>query len=134
MNKVILIGRTTADPDIRYMQDGTKVARITLAVDRRGKDKEADFIRCVAFSGLADLFEKYVPKGRKVAVVGRIKTGSYTNQEGRKVSTTDVILEEMDFADSKPQNAAQPDKPKAEDGEWMQIPDDIAADENLPFN
>ena len=134
MNKVILMGRTTADPDIRYTQDGSKVARVTLAVDRRGKDKEADFIRCVAFSGQADLLEKYVPKGRRIAIVGHIRTGSYTNQEGRKISTTDVILDELHFADSKPAATAEPaatDDPVANpNGGFEALPDDL---EGLPF-
>lgn len=99
MNKVLLIGRLTKDPDIRVSQNGMKVARYTMAVDRRGED--ADFIPCIAFDKKAEFVEKYLRKGTKIAIVGRIQTGSYTNKEGRTVYTTDIIVDEHEFAESK---------------------------------
>ena len=144
MNKVILIGRLTRDPDIRYTQ-GTEpmcVARYALAVDRRYKregEQTADFINCVAFGKNGEFVEKYLVKGTKVAVVGRIQTGSYTNREGQKVYTTEVVVEEHEFAESKKAagetadssgtSAAGFGEPNA-DG-FMNIPDGI--DEELPF-
>lgn len=121
MNKVALLGRLVRDPDIRRNGD-TVIARYTLAVDRRFKregDPSADFPNCVVFGKGAEFAEKYLRKGVKIAVVGRIQTGSYTNQQGDKVYTTDVVVEEQEFAESKsasqnsqpaapPQNAYQP--------------------------
>ena len=109
MNKVILMGRLTRDPEVRYSQgeNSTAIARYTLAVDRRFKrdgDQPADFIGCVAFGKLGEFAEKYLRKGTKVVVTGRIQTGSYTNKDGQKVYTTDVVVEECEFAESK--NAA----------------------------
>ena len=112
MNKVILMGRLTRDPDVRYTQGDTPmcIARYTLAVDRRfnrnaaGDGNSADFIPCVVFGKSAEFTEKYLRKGTKVAVTGRIQTGSYTNREGVKVYTTEVIVEDQEFAESK--NAA----------------------------
>lgn len=106
MNKVILIGRLTRDPDVRYSQgeNSTAVARYTLAVDRRFRrdgDQTADFIPCVAFGRSAEFAEKYFHQGIKIAVSGRIQTGSYTNRDGVKVYTTDVIIEDQEFAESK---------------------------------
>ena len=108
MNKVILMGRPTRDPDIRYSQGGMAVARYTLAVDRRfsrsnenGNDQTADFISCVAFGRSAEFAEKYLHQGIKIAVTGRIQTGSYTNRDGQKVYTTEVIVDDQEFADSK---------------------------------
>lgn len=128
MNKVILMGRPTKDPEVRYTQkqDGSQmaIARFTLAVDRRGRDSETDFISCVAFGRLGEFAEKYISKGRKYAIVGRIQTGSYTNKDGAKVYTTEVVVEECEFCDSKPQEQ------KTEQG-FMDIPDGI--EENLPF-
>ena len=147
MNKVILLGRLCADPEVRYSQgeNVSCVARYRLAVDRRFKregDVNADFIPCVAFGKAAEFAEKYLRKGTKIAVVGRIQTGSYTNQEGNKVYTTDVMVEEQEFAESK--NASQannnnssnnvpPPMPQntSSDG-FMNIPDGL--DEELPFN
>lgn len=137
MNKVILIGRLTRDPEVRYSagDNSTAVARYTLAVERRIKNENqsADFINCVTFGKNAEFAEKYLRKGTKIAVAGRIQTGSYTNRDNQKVYTTDVIVEEHEFAESKAagraENAAntggQPD-----DG-FMNIPDGI--DEELPF-
>lgn len=150
MNKVILMGRLTRDPDIRYSQnsDGSMaIARYTLAVDRRrtrnadGNDQTADFISCTAFSRNAEFAEKYFHQGTKIVVSGRIQTGSYTNKEGQRVYTTDVIIEEQDFAESKSSAAANeaaytPSRPQptaaAGDG-FMNIPDGVE-DEGLPFN
>ena len=105
MNKVILMGRLTRDPEVRYSQ-GEKplaVARYTLAVNRnvkRGAEQTADFINCVAFGGSGEFAEKYFHKGIKIAVTGRIQTGSYTNKDGQRVYTTDVIVEEQEFAEA----------------------------------
>lgn len=106
MNKVILIGRCTRDPEVRYSQgeNATAVARYTLAVDRQFKrdgDQSADFINCIAFGKRGEFAEKYLRKGTKIAVVGRIQTGSYTNKDGQKVYTTDVIVDEHEFVESK---------------------------------
>ena len=151
MNKVILMGRLTRDPEIRYSQgdNPTAVARYTLAVDRRfrrGGDGEqtADFIGCVAFGRSAEFAEKYFHQGLKVIVTGRIQTGSYTNRDGQKVYTTDVVVEDQEFAESKAASdansggfrAAAPSPapaPAADAGDgFMNIPDGI--DEELPFN
>ena len=107
MNKVALIGRLTRDPDVRYSQgeNSRAVARYTIAVDRRRANtdgtREADFISCVAFDRQGEFAERYLHKGTKVALTGRIQTGSYTNRDGQKVYTTDVIVEEQEFAESK---------------------------------
>lgn len=107
MNKVILVGRLTRDPEIRYTsgQNQTAVGRYTLAVDRRykkeGDEQTADFINCVTFGRGAEFAEKYLHQGTKIAVVGRIQTGSYTNKDGQRVYTTDVVAEEQEFAESK---------------------------------
>ncbi|MCI8300618.1 single-stranded DNA-binding protein [Lachnospiraceae bacterium] len=146
MNKVILMGRLTRDPDVRYSQgeQATAVARYTLAVDRRfkrdGDQQTADFINCVAFGRSGEFAEKYFHKGIKVAVTGRIQTGSYTNQEGQKVYTTDVVVEEQEFAESKAaseqsggfQPMGRPEPSAAAGDGFMNIPDGI--DEELPFN
>ena len=107
MNKVILMGRLTRDPDIRYTQgeNSMAVARYTLAVDRRRSsndgNREADFISCTAFGRQAEFAERYLHQGTKIAITGRIQTGSYTNRDGQKVYTTDVVVEEQEFAESK---------------------------------
>jgi single-strand DNA-binding protein len=146
MNKVILMGRLTRDPEVRYSQgeQATAIARYTLAVDRRfrrdGDQQTADFIGCVAFGRLGEFAEKYLRKGTKVVVTGRIQTGSYTNKDGQKVYTTDVVVEECEFAESKNSGGdnsgfTPSDRPSpssaAGDG-FMNIPDGI--DEELPFN
>lgn len=123
MNHVVLIGRTTKDIELRYSQNGNMaIARFSLAVDRMSKDKGTDFISCIAFGKTAELLEKYVPKGRKVAVQGHIQTGSY-EKDGHKVYTTDVIVDRMEFCESKQGNENKPDA----DGF---VP---TADEDLPF-
>lgn len=147
MNKVILMGRLTRDPEVRYSQgeNATAIARYTLAVDRRFKrdnnEQAADFIGCVAFGKAAEFAEKYLHQGIKIAVTGRIQTGSYTNKDGQKVYTTDVVVEEQEFAESKNASSAggyQPTPqvapiPSAAAGDgFMNIPDGI--DEELPFN
>ena len=152
MNKVILMGRLTRDPDVRYSarENSTAVARYTLAVDRRfhrDGDATADFIGCVAFGRQAEFAEKYLRQGTKIAITGRIQTGSYTNREGQKVYTTDVVVEEQEFAESKnaggnnggysapqhnnPAPSANTSDLGSADG-FMNIPDGI--DEELPFN
>ena len=152
MNKVILMGRLTRDPDVRYSagKNSTAVARYTLAVDRRfhrDGDATADFIGCVAFGRQAEFAEKYLRQGTKIAITGRIQTGSYTNREGQKVYTTDVVVEEQEFAESKnaggsnggysapqhnnPAPSANTSDLGSADG-FMNIPDGI--DEELPFN
>lgn len=146
MNKVILMGRLTRDPEVRYSQgeQATAIARYTLAVDRRfkrdGDQQTADFIQCVAFGRAGEFAEKYFRKGTKIAVTGRIQTGSYTNKDGQRVYTTDVVVEEQEFAESKNAGGdnsgfAPADRPSpssaAGDG-FMNIPDGI--DEDLPFN
>lgn len=148
MNKVILMGRLTRDPEVRYSsgENALAIERYTLAVDRRfRKDNEAsaDFIGCVAFGKGGEFAEKYLRQGTKIVVTGRIQTGSYTNREGQKVYTTEVVVEDQEFAESKAasQNNSQtsagnrqqppPPMPTDKDG-FMQIPDGI--DEELPFN
>ncbi|MGN8706128.1 single-stranded DNA-binding protein [Bacillota bacterium HCP3S3_E9] len=162
MNKVILMGRLTKDPEVRQSQgaEPVTIARYTLAVDRRGKKqegKQADFISCVAFGKAGEFAEKYLHKGTKICVSGRIQTGSYTRQDGTKAYTTDVVIEEQEFAESKADSGraamddqmaamyagqrsqeGQQDRPgqqgsieNAMEG-FMNIPDGI--DEELPFN
>ena len=135
MNKVIEIGRLTKDPEIRYSQGAntTCVARYTLAVDRKFKQEgqpTADFINCIAFGKLGEFAEKYLHKGVKIAVTGRIQTGSYTNKDGQKVYTTDVVVEEQEFCESKSQSNSQPQPAQSNDNSWLNIPDDSS----LPFN
>lgn len=137
MNKVILTGRLTRDPQVRYTPENTTaMARYTLAVDRRYKKEggpTADFVSCVAFGKAGEFTEKYLKQGTKISIVGRIQTGSFTNREGQKVYTTDVIVEEQEFAESKKDNAQtnQYTPPMSAD-DFMTIPDDVA--EELPFN
>lgn len=163
MNKVILMGRLTRDPEVRYSQGATPlaIARYTLAVDRRmarnngGDDQQtADFINCVAFGRSGEFAERYLHKGTKIAITGRIQTGSYTNKDGVRVFTTEVVVEDQEFAESK--NAAAnnggfnnggynngfdggfapggnaPAAPSGAGDGFMNIPDGI--DEELPFN
>lgn len=135
MNKVILIGRLTKEPDAHHTQ-GEKplsITRFTLAADRRFKrdgEQTADFVNCVAFGKTAEVIEKYVTKGQKVSVAGRIQTGSYTNKDGQKVYTTDVIVEEFEFVESKTDQSNK-NSNIDKDG-FMQIPD--GKEEELPFN
>ena len=127
-NKVVLSGRLTRDPDIRYSQgeNAMCIARYSLAVDRRGKDKEADFISCVAFGKSGEFAEKYLKKGMKILISGRIQTGNYTDKEtGKKVYTTDVVVEEHEFCESKKESGEAPaagDDDFATIGEQTQLP------------
>ena len=156
MNKVILMGRLTRDPEVRYSagDNSMAIARYTLAVDRRFRrdgdsGSSADFIGCVAFGRSAEFAEKYLRQGTKIVITGRIQTGSYTNRDGQKVYTTDVVVEDQEFAESKstsseggsmmrqapsPSHAApMPSPASASSGDgFMNIPDGI--DEELPFN
>lgn len=144
MNKVILMGRIVRDPEIRYSQGekSTAIARYSLAVPRKFKrdgDQECDFISCVAFGKLGEFAEKYLRKGTKIVIVGRIQTGSYTNKDGQKVYTTDVVVEEQEFAESKNASAANANtqldpisSPRDLGDGFMNIPDGI--DEELPFS
>ena len=148
MNKVILMGRLTRDPEVRYSQSGDSpmaIARYSLAVDRRRSNNNdgqtADFINCVAFGRQGEFAEKYFHKGIKIAVTGRIQTGSYTNKDGQKVYTTDIVAEDIEFAESKgssdgtnggytPRESA-PAPSSADAGGFMTIPEGIEGD--LPF-
>ena len=163
MNRVVLMGRLTRDPDVRYAQGNQSmaIARYTIAVDRRrgrsnqgGDQQTADFISCVAFGKAGEFAEKYLHKGTKICVSGRIQTGSYTRQDGTKVYTTDVVVEDQEFAESRNAQTSGPDysgyagadngnTPAAAHGNdaapassaidgFMNIPDGI--DEELPFN
>lgn len=143
MNKVILMGRLARDPEVRYGgANNTAVAKYSLAVPRKFKrdgDQECDFINCVAFGKLGEFAEKYLRKGIKIVIVGRIQTGSYTNKDSQKVYTTDVVVEEQEFAESKNASAANANtqsdpisSPRDLGDGFMNIPDGI--DEELPFN
>ena len=142
MNKVILLGRVVRDPEVRYHRngDGTQgcIGKYTLAVDRRFKkegEPTADFISCVAFGKQGEFAEKYLKKGTKIAICGRIQTGSYLNKDGQKVYTTDIVVEEQEFAESKQTSQAEqpsPHGPSNDDG-WMNVSDAIGEDE-LPFS
>ena len=152
MNRVILMGRLTRDPEVRYSQGerSMAIARYTLAVDRRGRrsqdngEQTADFIPCVAFDRAAEFAEKYFRQGMRVLVSGRIQTGSYVNKDGQRVYTTEVILDDQEFADSKgaasdmsgyqrPAAAERPTAASAVGDGCMNIPDGVE-DEGLPFN
>lgn len=141
MNKVILMGRLTREPNIRYTQQNSAqesmcVARYTLAVDRRGArdgQQSTDFISCVAFGKNGEFAEKYLKQGMKIVVTGRIQTGSYTNRDGQKVYTTDIVIDEQEFAESKKVAGEQAENagyPGAGDG-FMSVPDGIEGE--LPF-
>lgn len=139
MNKVILTGRFTRDPEVRYTNDGTSIARFSIAVNRRfvkeGSDQKADFLNCVAFGRSAEFIEKYFTKGMKADLSGRIQTGSYTNKDGVKVYTTDIVVEEIEFGESKgssqTQTASPTPNPEADPDGFMSIPYGI--DEEMLF-
>ena len=149
MNRVILMGRLTRDPEVRYSQGERTmaIARYTLAVDRRGRrnqdgnEQTADFIPCVAFDRAGEFAEKYFHQGMRVLISGRIQTGSYVNRDGQKVYTTEVIIEDQEFADSKNssggdggyQPMSRPAPTSAIGDGFMNIPDGVD-DEGLPFN
>lgn len=143
MNTVNLVGRLTRDPEVRYTDGGSSIARFSLAVDRRFKkdrQPDADFPNCVAFGKTAEFIEKYFRQGQRMGAVGRIQTGSYTNKDGIKVYTTDVIVENVEFVESKnvgggqgtSSNDFKPEPSSAIGDGFMNIPDGI--DEELPFN
>ncbi len=142
MNKVILMGRPTRDPEVRYTQgeNALAIARFNLAVDRRFKrdgEQSADFIPCVTFGKIAENCERYIHQGTKLVVEGRIQTGSYTNKEGNKVYTTEVVVENIEFAESKrttssDTSSARPEPSVATGVEFMNIPDE--ENNGLPFN
>ena len=143
MNKVQLVGRLTRDPEIRYSQgeNATATARFSVAVNRRFKNAEgnydADFINCVAFGKSAEFVEKYFKKGMAIGLTGRIQTGSYTNKDGQKVYTTDVVVEETEFVESKGasnaegSNNSRPTPSAVSNDGFMNIPEGV--DEELPF-
>lgn len=151
MNKVILSGRLTRDPEVRYNDAGTGIARYTLAVERRYKkdgEADADFINCVVFGKAVEFVEKFLHKGSKILVCGRIQTGSYTNKDGQKIYTTDVVVDEHEFAESKGNadnqqgsSKSQQSSKKSNNGStnntnqdgFMNIPDEVDEDD-LPFN
>ena len=135
MNKVILMGRLTKDPEVRFSAnkngENMAIARFTLAVDRKfGNRDEADFITCVAFGKQGEFVEKYLKKGTKIACSGRIQTGSYKNKDGQTIYTTEVVIEEMEFAESKSNNESSTPSAKSND-DFMDIPENIT--ESLPF-
>lgn len=138
MNNVSLIGRLTADPTVKYNQEGSCVARFNLAVDRRfAKEGQqtADFISCIALGKTGEFLEKYFSKGMRIGLMGRIQTGSYTNKDGQKVYTTDVIAEAVEFVERKNDSAPAPRTAKTKNAEadtFMDIPDGI--DDELPSN
>ena len=142
MNRVILMGRLTRDPETRYSQGerSMAIARYTLAVDRRARkvenEQNADFINCVAFDKAGEFAEKYFRQGMRVLISGRIQTGSYTNKDGVKVYTTDIVVEDQEFADSKGSGEnhqqSRPEPSSVGDG-FMNIPDGVE-DEGLPFS
>ena len=130
MNIAILMGRLTKDPDISTSQNGTQIARYTIAIDRIGKDQGADFISCVAFNKSAEFADKYLKKGTKIAIEGMIRTGSYTTKDGQTVYTTDVCVNRQEFAESKGEAKGET-KPEATNEGFMSIPGGI--DDEIPF-
>ena len=138
MNKVILMGRLTRDPEVRYSQGerSMAIAKYTLAIDRRktqqNSDPGADFINCVAFDRAGEFAEKYLRQGLRVLISGHLQTGSYTNKDGQKVYTTDVIVESQEFADSRRDGSGAGSR-GSKDDDFMNIPDNVE-DEGLPFN
>ena len=137
MNKTILLGRLTKDPEVRYSQgdNATATARFSIAVNRKFKNAEgnydADFINCVSFGKTAEFIEKYFHKGDMIALTGRIQTGSYTNKDGVKVYTTDVVVEDVEFAGGKSNGGEVQQNNTPKNNGFMNIPDGI--DEEMPF-
>lgn len=138
MNKIILMGRLTRDPEISYVQgdEPFAIARYSIAVDRRFKGKsgeqEADFFNCTTFGKQAEFVQKYLKKGTKIALAGRLQNNNYTNKDGQKVYSVQIITEEIEFAESKTAEAEKGEKAQANEDGFMNIPDGI--DEELPFN
>lgn len=125
MNKCMMIGRLTRDPEVRVTQDGqTTIAKFGIAVDRRGKEDKADFFNVTAFNKTAQFAEKYLKKGTKIALAGRLQLDEYTNKDGQKVTSVSIVAEEVEFCESK--------KPEAKTDGFMDVPKDL--DEELPFN
>ena len=141
MNKVILIGRFTRDPEIRYTQSGICSANFSIAIDRKYKQEgqpDADFPRVVAWGKTAEFIEKYFRQGMKIVIEGRIQTGKYTSKEGQTVYTTDVVAESVELAESQSSGSnsggkQSSNKPKVDDDGWMDIPDGFESDDGLPF-
>lgn len=134
MNSVQLIGRLTRDPEVRYTDGGSSIARFSLAVDKRFKQEkgaDADFINIVSFGKTAEFIEKYFHKGMKIALNGRIQTGSYTDKDGKKVYTTDIVAENVEFCESKGTSANNEAPAPTSDGDFMSVPDGI--EDELPF-
>ena len=132
MNKVVLVGRLTKDPTVKETQNGSFMARYTLAVDRRVKgDTTADFISCVAFGKGAEFAQKFLSKGMKIGVSGRIQTGSFTNTQGQRVNTFDIVVDDHEFVESK-MNNMQTKPAQEEEDDFMKIPDGIG--DELPFH
>jgi len=134
MNKVVLMGRLTAEPEVRYTTEQKAVASYTLAVDRKvardGGKTTADFIRCVAWEKKAEFAEKYLHKGTKILIMGRIQTGSYKDKDGRTVYTTDIVVEDQEFCEKKAD--VQPEIQPTAQPDFVSVPEGI--DEELPFN
>lgn len=137
MNKVLLVGRFTKDPEIKYANSGLTIASFNVAVDRKYKkegEQSADFISCKAFGKTAEFIEKYFHKGMRIGIEGRIQTGSYQKDDGTKVYTTDVVCDGVEFVESKSSDGNEP-KAKQEEqqaDDFVNVPDGI--DEELPFN
>lgn len=134
MNNVSLVGRLTRDPEVRYSEGGVCVARFSIAVDRRFKKEgqpSADFPNCIAFGKAAEFIEKYFKQGQRIGIIGRIQTGSYTNKDGVKVYTTDIVVENVEFVESKGSNNGQEPSAIPGDDGFMDIPDGLA--DELPF-
>lgn len=139
MNKVALVGRLVRDPDVRYTDGGLSIARFSIAVDRRFKKEEdaqnADFPNIICFGKTAEFIEKYFKQGQRIGMTGRIQTGTYTNKEGVKIYTTEVVAEEVEFVESKSNNndsQSRPDPSKASNDGFVYASD--CMDEELPFN
>ena len=135
MNTVIIIGRLTKDPEVSYANSGTTIGRFSLAVDRRFKQEggpTADFFNCVTFGRQADFVEKYLKKGTKIAIVGEIQNNNYTNKDGQKVYSTQIMVNQIEFAESKAAAGQQTQQASSNGQAWMPVPDGV--EEELPFN
>ncbi len=135
MNKVIMMGRLTKEPDIRYANNGTTIGKISLAVDRRFKQEgqpDADFFNCVTFGKQAEFVEKFLHKGTKILISGQVQNNNYTNKDGQTVYSTQILIDEIEFAESKgAQVQQQPSESNSGQQEWMNIPEGVV--EELPF-
>lgn len=135
MNTVIMIGRLTKDPEVAYANSGTTIGRFSLAVDRRFKregEPTADFFNCVTFGKQADFVEKYLKKGTKIAIVGEIQNNNYTNKDGQKVYSTQIMVNQIEFAESKAAAGQQTQQAAGGGADWMNVSAGVA--EELPFN